>query len=102
MWTQHSCGVYFSGVGGTWFNDALAGGAKAHIPDIEHTRPGWPAYNAARQHARADTGSRTVVLAQSAKHGGGAEFFLQDLDMTQFQYNPSNDSGGGMKMKVIK
>ena len=24
------------------------------------------------------------------------------LHMTQFQYNPSNDCGGGMKMKVVK
>ncbi len=25
-----------------------------------------------------------------------------EKDMTQFQYNPSNDCGGGMKMKVVK
>ena len=35
------------------------------------------------------------------------DFFDKDKgdsqrDKTQFQYNPSNDSGGGMKMKVVK
>ena len=37
----------------TRFTGALANGARAHIQDMECMRPGWPAYEAARQSARA-------------------------------------------------
>ena len=56
------CGVYISGVVGTWFGDGLASGARDHIREMELMRPDWPAYKAARQHARALIGGREVVF----------------------------------------
>ena len=43
---------------------------------------------------------KSAVLPTSLKSTKRA--FFATFPKTQFQYNPSNDSGGGMKMKVIK
>ena len=62
-------GVYFMGVVGTWFR--LVRDARGHIQEMDPIWPGWPACNAARQHARAHTWTQEVVFAASAKPGGG-------------------------------
>ena len=56
----------------TWFSDLLASGARDQIQDMDPIWPGLPAHKAARQHAHPDTGSRGVVFAQTATHGGDA------------------------------
>ena len=61
--------MYFRGVVGTLFSDGLASGARRHTQDMDLMWPGWPAQNAARQHARTHTWAWEVVFTTAAKHG---------------------------------
>ena len=51
------------------------------VCELWHLQPYWiwnttPAHNAARQRARANTGSGNVVFVQATEHGGGENYIL--------------------------